>query len=175
MGWKLSFAAVAVGIVAIAGPAWIVSHPAPPAPPPAPVALSAPLIASLQAEADNACRCSRANGTEDGIAGCWASFNRDVAPYQQGTMASPCTPVDYSAVCLDANCEASITVDRTPKGWCTNEERRIAEAVWEHALSGESSEPAYARASRALKSLNDAFRRGEKVSAPKSRGSDSGC
>jgi hypothetical protein len=164
-----------IGLGAIALPATIVLSP--------PASEETPQldVARLQIVADEACRCSRERGTEDGVGQCWSSYERQAAPHRTGSMALACGPGSAEWDCFGDDCQPSVATDRSPSGLCSNEEREIIAAIWAHELDGAFSEAeterAYDRASAAARRAQQAFRLGQKVSvpAPPKSGETGGC
>ena len=136
------------------------------------------MLEKFQAQADEACRCSRRIGTQAGVKSCWAAFEKAVAPYRKSDMATACMPVSGEWVCFDEACEKTVQIDTSVSGWCTGEEREIASRTWGNAM-GEpridaETEDGFDRGNAALKALKEKFKRGDKVRLPKSLG-QAGC
>lgn len=180
--WALTMTLVAIALAAIALPGWAVArywlHPpiaAVRALPP----LDAKLLGRFQAMADGACRCTRKHGGESALAGCWAGYDKETAPYKIGTLATMCEDDSPPQDCFGEDCTLTVTVNRLPAGLCSDEERRIAAAIWSGVPEGPPDaqrQRAYDRAKVAYERAYDDFVHGRKVAMPKTRkGAEAGC
>ncbi len=165
----LNAALLLIAAAAIAGPAWAVFVFEPSL---AGTVPDASMLARFQAMADEACKCSRLNASEDGYGRCRAPYEQAVAPYQPGGMASACGPMSSAWTCFDEQCRASVVVERSG-GACSAEEERIFAAVWEQA-GGDTAEDGWERGLAAIARAREALERGEKVNVRPGSGTGGG-
>jgi hypothetical protein len=180
----LTLVLVVIACAAIGLPGWAVTvyrlHPVESAVALKQAPLDARLLARFQAMAETACRCTREHGGEKALGTCWSGYDRETAPYKSGSMATACGENSGEWDCFGKDCALTVTVNRMPEGLCSDEERRIADAIWAPAMTGSmgeyKSKAAYDRARAAYDRAYDAFVHGRKVAMPSSSKRDGlGC
>jgi hypothetical protein len=170
LGWPLYAALLLIAAAAIAGPFWavLVYRPTPDL---LVVTKPAPrTLAKIEAMAESACRCRRADLTDGGKDDCWADFDKFVAPYGQShdtVEVSACGAVGTERMCFPGMAwEDCIVIDTSRRGECNDEERRIVAAIWPEWERFYDDPAKQARAEKADRLAHEAFERGDKLSAP---------
>jgi hypothetical protein len=131
-------------------------------------------LASLQAEATEACKCARVMSDAKGMQACWSHFNKRVEKLPRGMKSSACDPVAEQGMCF-GNGDCVVTgFEVKGKGGllCTREEARTAEAIWNAAVRRRAQDKAAEDPDAALARAVDALARGDPVERA---GAAAGC
>lgn len=125
-------------------------------------------LASLQAEATEACKCARVMTNAKGIDACWTHFNKKVEKLPRGVQSSACSPVAEQGLCF-GNGDCVVTgFEVNGKGGqlCTRDEARTAEAIWNSAVRRKAQDKAAEDPDAALARAVEALARGDPVERP---------
>lgn len=175
----LNAALLLIAAAAIAGPAWavFVFEPAPNA-----LAGTNPgprTLAKIEAMAESACRCRRANRRDAGKDSCWEEFDKFVAPYGAGSSSEQdvvaCGVTGIQRICFAGMAwEDCIIIDTSERGECNAEERSIIEAIWPGWERYYDDPVKYANALEAERRAHEAFARGDRLKLPPPGGGTGG-
>ena len=157
-----------IAAAAILGPVWAVFVFKP-----APYSLAGAIpgpttLTHIETIAETACRCTRARHGKERGGPCWNDFDKTVAPYQPSEYAIGCGVTGTEGICFgkpdgDQTC---IVIDRSPRGECNEQERRIIAAIWPPGEPYYEDPAKQAQALEADRRAHEAFERGDKLHPP---------